>query len=105
MYMMMKGPQDDEESNEWDDNIGGDDIRSKDVDKAKAVCAVFAENYEKKGKKWKDAINKANVGIIHNSEYKTLEEVIGYHSTLEAVAKMFGAYFDDDTFKCTSTMM
>jgi hypothetical protein len=104
MYMMMKGPQDDEESNEWDDdNIGGDDIRSKDVDKAKAVCAVFAENYEKKGKKWKDAINKANVGIIHNSEYKTLEEVIGYHSTLEAVAKMFGAYFDDDTFKNIAT--
>jgi len=96
--------EDDEESNEWDDdNIGGDDIRSKDVDKAKAVCAVFAENYEKKGKKWKDTINKAHVGIIRNSEYKTLEEVIGYHSTLDAVAKMFGAYFDDDTFKNIAT--
>ena len=68
-----------------------------------SFAAAIAENYEKKGKKWKDTINKAHVGIIRNSEYKTLEEVIGYHSTLDAVAKMFGAYFDDDTFKNIAT--
>ena len=91
---------DEEEGNEFDDdNIGGDVIKSDVIDKAKAVCAAFAENYENKGKKWKDTINKASVGIIRNTEYKKLADVIGYHATLDAVAKMYGAYFDDDTFK------
>lgn len=97
--------EDEEESSEWDDdNNGGDMISSNDIEKAKRVCAAFGENYEKKGKKWTtDSINKASVGIIRNTEYKKLTDVIGYHATLDAVAKMYGSYFDDGTFKDIAT--
>lgn len=93
---------DEEESNENDGVDTGDKddvIEGYVIEKANAACVDFAKNYEKKAKKWNDSMNKASVGIIRNTEYKKLVDVIGYHSTLDAVAKIYGGYFEDGSFK------
>ena len=91
-----------QQSNENDGVDTGDKddvIEGYVIEKANAACVDFAKNYEKKAKKWNDSMNKASVGIIRNTEYKKLVDVIGYHSTLDAVAKIYGGYFEDGSFK------
>ena len=58
----------------------------------------FANRHQQKAKVWPNTRNVTVFFDVANEEMKTLVDVIGYHSTLDAVARMYGSYLDDGTF-------
>ena len=58
----------------------------------------FANRHQQKAKVWPNTRNVTVFFDVANEEMKTLVDVIGYHSTVDAVARMYGSYLEAGTF-------
>ena len=52
----------------------------------------FAQTHQSKAKVWPNSQNVTVFYEVENEKMKTLVDVIGYHSTVDAVARMYGPY-------------
>eukprot|EP00574_Skeletonema_japonicum_P000673 CAMPEP_0201738862 /NCGR_PEP_ID=MMETSP0593-20130828/45468_1 /ASSEMBLY_ACC=CAM_ASM_000672 /TAXON_ID=267983 /ORGANISM="Skeletonema japonicum, Strain CCMP2506" /LENGTH=261 /DNA_ID=CAMNT_0048233093 /DNA_START=429 /DNA_END=1214 /DNA_ORIENTATION=- len=89
---------DDDEEDGLDGEAETDIISEATVERVKDICVKFAKNFENNSKKWPDTKNKATFGYVANTKYSKLVDLIGKHSTYDAVAKLYGGYFDDGSF-------
>ena len=87
--------------NDGDDDDDGDNnfIDENAIKRARELGKKFAENFEKNAKTFDKKKNKASYAYEENdTEYKKLVDAIGKHSTYDAVATLYGGYFDEGTF-------
>ena len=102
LFAVPTKQNDDDDDEEDGDGLDGeaetDIISEATAGRVKDIGVKFAKNYENNSKKWLDTKNTATFGYILNTKYSKLVDVIGKHSTYDAVAKLYGGYFDDGTF-------
>jgi len=99
LYTIPTKQNDDNDDEE--DGIDGetetDIISEATVERVKDICVKFAKHFEN-SKKWPDTKNTATYGYVVNTKYSKLVDLIGKHSTYDAVAKLYGGYFDEGSF-------
>ena len=84
--------------NDDDADAETDIISEATAGRVEDIGVQFAKNYENNSKKWPDTKNTATNGYIQNTKCSKLVDVIGKHSTYDAVAKLYGGYFDEGSF-------
>jgi len=84
-----------DDANDGDDaGLIPDVIRKKVVE----LGEWFANRHQQKAKVWQNSRNVTVFFDVENEKMKTLVDVIGYHSTVDAVARMYSSYLEDGTF-------
>ena len=58
----------------------------------------FAPTHQSKAKVWPNSRNVTVFYEVENEKMNSLVDVIGYHSTVDTVARMYGSYLEAGTF-------
>ena len=94
-------PNEDNEDDEDDEFLSSNVTADMDT-VITEMGRTFATLYQTHSKPFKGTTNRVRYGYCINGspggEYKSMSDVIGTHSTHEAILQMFGQYFDDGTF-------